>query len=77
LGKSTRLINEAEKLQKLAKVFHSRIMNDPIALKKEKDAYLPLPPVRTIDEAVMQANWPAQNHNQSGWKAFNKPKKYL
>jgi YWFCY protein/Type IV secretory system Conjugative DNA transfer len=39
------------------KVFHARIVNDPIALKKEKDAYLPLPPVRKVDQASIQANY--------------------
>ena len=39
------------------KVFHARIVNDPIALKKEKEAYLSLPPVREVDQAVIQANY--------------------
>jgi len=39
------------------KVFHARIANDPIALKKEKKAYLPLPPVRKLDQASIQANY--------------------
>jgi hypothetical protein len=39
------------------KVFHARIVNDPIALKKEKDAYLPLPPVRKVDHTSIQANY--------------------
>jgi hypothetical protein len=40
------------------KVFHARIVNDPIALKKEKEAYLPPPPVRKVDQAIIQANYP-------------------
>jgi len=39
------------------KVFHARIVNDPMALKKEKDAYLPLPPVRKVDQATIQTNY--------------------
>lgn len=39
------------------KTFHARIVNDPIASKKEKEAYLPLPPVRKVDQASIQANY--------------------
>jgi hypothetical protein len=39
------------------KFFHARIINDPAALKKEKEAYLPLPPVRKVDQATIQAGY--------------------
>jgi hypothetical protein len=39
------------------KTFHARIVNDPVALKKEKDGYLPLPPVREVNQAAIQANY--------------------
>jgi hypothetical protein len=32
------------------KVFHARIVNDPLALKKEREAYQPLPPVKNVDQ---------------------------
>jgi hypothetical protein len=38
------------------KTFHSRMVNDPIALQNEKDANLPLPVVRKIDQTIIQAN---------------------
>jgi hypothetical protein len=37
------------------KTFHARIVNDPVALKKEKEAYLPLPLVREVDQFAIQA----------------------
>jgi len=39
------------------KVFHARIVNDPVALKKEKEAYLPLSPVKKVDQFVIRANY--------------------
>jgi hypothetical protein len=32
-------------------------VNDPIALKKQKEAYLPLPPIRKVDQTTIQANY--------------------
>ncbi len=39
------------------KTFHARIVNDPVALKKEKEVYMPLPRVRNVDQAAIQANY--------------------
>jgi hypothetical protein len=39
------------------KVFHARIVNDPIALKNEKDTYLPLPLVGKISQSTIQSNY--------------------
>jgi hypothetical protein len=39
------------------KVFHARIVNDAKALEKEKNAYLPLPRVRSVDQATIQQNY--------------------
>jgi hypothetical protein len=37
------------------KVFHARIVNDPLALKKEREAYLPLAPVKKVDQTSIHA----------------------
>src|ERR1700735_218349 len=34
------------------KVFHARIVNDPVALRKEKENYVSLPLVRTVDQTI-------------------------
>src|ERR1700722_17887042 len=39
------------------KTFHARIINNPVALKKKKEAYVPLPLVREVDQAAIQANY--------------------
>jgi hypothetical protein len=39
------------------KTFHARIVNDPIGLRKEKDAYEPLPSIRKVDQTALQSNY--------------------
>jgi len=39
------------------KSFHCEIINDHEALKKEEDAYLPIPIIRKVDNAMVQRNY--------------------
>lgn len=39
------------------KTFHCEILNDHAALKKEMDAYEPIPVIRQVDNAMVQANY--------------------
>ena len=44
--------------QKIAlKVFHSEIMNDHAALKREEESYQPIPPVRKVSQQEIQQNY--------------------
>lgn len=39
------------------KTFHCEIQNDHAALKKEEDVYIPIPVIRTVDQAMIQRNY--------------------
>ena len=39
------------------KAFHSEIINDHNALKKEQDNYVPIPEIRKIDSTIVQRNY--------------------
>lgn len=39
------------------KIFHSEILNDHEALRKEEESYSEIPPVRTLDHAMVQQNY--------------------
>jgi hypothetical protein len=41
------------------KAFHARLINDPAALKLEKDTFLPLPTVRKVTPQMIQNNYQA------------------
>lgn len=45
------------------KTFHARIVNDPIGLRKEKDAYEPLPPIRKVDQTALLSNYQQIKHD--------------
>jgi type IV secretory pathway TraG/TraD family ATPase VirD4 len=47
--------NPEEKIE--LKIFHSSIVNDHEALKKETDSYKPIPVIRNMDHAVVQKNY--------------------
>lgn len=39
------------------KAFHCEILNDHDALKKEQDAYKDIPPIRKLDNTMVQQNY--------------------
>nr|WP_211482865.1 hypothetical protein [Algoriphagus locisalis] len=39
------------------KAFHSEIINDNNALKKEQGNYVPIPEIRKLDHAIVQRNY--------------------
>ena len=39
------------------KTFHCEIQNDHAAIKKEEDAYKPIPPIRSVNQQMVQSNY--------------------